>query len=395
MIKNKNTKKYIEEKKKQGLYGWNDFCPVHPGETLKNEMAFSGFTQAKMAVKVGCTVQTINRIVKGRESISPDIALKLERALNGRPSAEFWLNMQSDYDRVLARQKEEKQAEKEVGVFEAWFVKTFKELQKLGLGEELPARTKEGKIKAVILLKNFFETSLLENIQDKNNLGVAFRKYDRKNLNHYNLAALLKIGEKEAKKHLDDPELNGYDEAGFESKFSDIKTLTNLRPKEFRKKLQEECLKCGVIVIYVPNISNTFFGGATTWIGGHPVIMLKLENQREDIFWFNFFHESAHILKHNKKEIFVDFEDGHKTEIEIEADEFSQKILVPFIDEEIKYIKENNLRIGKRLVRRIAKKARVSESIIAGQICNRFGGGLWHTLGEFRPTIKEKVEVRL
>ncbi|MFP4022710.1 MAG: HigA family addiction module antitoxin, partial [Candidatus Paceibacterota bacterium] len=304
MIK-KNSKQYIEDKKRKGLYGWDDSVPVHPGQTLKNEMAFWGFTQAKMAAKVGCTVQTINRIVKGREPISPEIAIKLERAFSGRPSAKLWLGMQSEYDRVMARQKEERLAEEEVGLFENRLAKTFKELQRFGLGEGLTARTKEEKRKIVILLKDFFETSSLDSVQDKNILGVAFRKYDRKNINQYNLAALLKIGEKEAKKYLDDPELAEYDEDGFKSNLENIKRLTKLKPKEFRRKLQQECLKFGVIVVYVPNISHTFFGGATTWIGGRPVIMLKLENQHEDTFWFNFFHESAHILKHNKKEIFI------------------------------------------------------------------------------------------
>lgn len=392
MIK-KNSRQYIEDKKRKGLYGWDDPLPLHPGQTLKDEMAFWGFTQAKLAAKVGCTVQTINRIVKARESISPEIAIKLERAFNGRPSAKLWLSMQTEYDRVMAREKEEKQAEEEVGFFEARFLKTFKELQKLGLGEGISIRTKEGKRKAVLFLKNFFETSYLDSIQDKNILGVAFRKYDRKNLNQYNLAALLKIGEKEAKKQLDDTELPEYDENGFELKLNDIKRLTKLKPKEFRKKLQEECLKFGVIVVYVPNITNTFFGGATTWIGYRPIIMLKLENQWEDIFWFNFFHESAHILKHNKKEIFIDFEDGHKTETEKEADRFAQKNLVPFIDEVAEEIEEKK-GTAETLIKKAAQKAGVSESIVAGQICNYLGEG-WKEFGKLRSTIKEKVDVQL
>ncbi len=99
MTLTKNTKEYIEEKKKQGLYGWEGAKPVHLGETLRDEMAFWGLTQADMAARVGCSVQTINRIVKGRESLSPEIAIKLERAFNDRPDAQFWLNMQEEYNR--------------------------------------------------------------------------------------------------------------------------------------------------------------------------------------------------------------------------------------------------------------------------------------------------------
>lgn len=99
----KNTKKYIELKKSQGMYG-ADFLPtLHPGETLKDEIKFWGLTQEKVATRAGCFVQIINRIVKGKEPISPDMTIKLERVFEGRPSAQLWLlNMQSEYDRELA-----------------------------------------------------------------------------------------------------------------------------------------------------------------------------------------------------------------------------------------------------------------------------------------------------
>ena len=44
-----------------------------------------------------------------------------------------------------------------------------------------------------------------------------------------------------------------------------------------------------------------------------------------DIFWFTFFHEAGHILKHGKKEVFLETEgqSDHDPEKEREADRFA------------------------------------------------------------------------
>ncbi len=387
----KNTREYIEDKKAAGLYGIDVALSSHPGETLKDEIEFIGLTQADVAARAGCTVQTINRIINGRESISPDMALKLERIFEGRPSAQFWLNMQSAYDNEAARAKEEKEVEKEIDFFKACMRETFKELQSFGLFGGITLGTKDGFKRAILAVKIFFEVSTLESIQDKNILGVAFRKYNRKNLNEYNLAALIKAGEKKARKILKDPLLKEYDEKKFLSELPQIKALTKNKPSVFLSKLQEKCRELGVIVVYVSNITHTYFGGATTWIGGHPVIILKAEKQWEDTFWFNFFHEAGHAIKHSKKEFFIDFENGKKTELEKEADDFARKMLIPDFEKIVTEI-ERRKKVDTHLITTFARKAGVGKSIIAGGICNYLGEG-WKELGRLRPTIKEKVSL--
>ncbi len=388
----KNTKKYIEDKKAKNLYGLDFILSLHPGETLKDEIEFFGLTQAEVAVRAGCTVQTINRIVNKRESISPDMALKLERIFEGRPSAQFWLNMQSVYDNENARVKEEKEAEKEIGFFKEYLKKTFKDLQRIGFCKNIALRKNDDFKKAVLSIKNFFEVATLESIHDKNVLGVAFRKYNKKNKNEYNLAALIKIGEKKARKALNDPSLKNYDEKLFLSELPNIKPLTRKKPFAFLGELQQKCLELGVIVVYVPNIHNTYFGGATTWIGGHPVIILKIEKQREDIFWFNFFHEVGHIINHSKKEFFIDFDkDGEKTDNEKEADIFAKEILIPDFDKIVKNFEPKSVDLW---LEKSAQSMNVSKSIIAGRICNDAKNKkIWQILSKYRPVIKEKVKL--
>ncbi|WP_162151430.1 MULTISPECIES: ImmA/IrrE family metallo-endopeptidase [unclassified Caldicellulosiruptor] len=52
-----------------------------------------------------------------------------------------------------------------------------------------------------------------------------------------------------------------------------------------------------------------------------------------DAYWFSFFHELGHILKHGRKEVFIESNDGIlKCELEEEADNFAANILIPYKD---------------------------------------------------------------
>jgi HTH-type transcriptional regulator / antitoxin HigA len=60
--------------------------------------------------------------------------------------------------------------------------------------------------------------------------------------------------------------------------------------------------------------------GATRWLSpDKAIIALSLRRRRNDIFWFTLFHEMCHILRHSKKETFVDTKgSGIDHELEVE-----------------------------------------------------------------------------
>lgn len=78
---------------------------VHPGEILREELKARGLTQSACAAMVGRSVQVVNRIITGKQSITPDTALDLERGLG--VSADFWVRLQADHDLWVARQRRE------------------------------------------------------------------------------------------------------------------------------------------------------------------------------------------------------------------------------------------------------------------------------------------------
>ncbi len=71
--------------------------PTHPGEILLEEFLQPlGVTQSHAAERMGIPLNRLNEIIKGKRGVSADTALRLSRVLE--TSAEFWLNLQTNWD---------------------------------------------------------------------------------------------------------------------------------------------------------------------------------------------------------------------------------------------------------------------------------------------------------
>jgi antitoxin HigA-1 len=71
--------------------------PPTPGDVLLHDFIKPmHITQLDLAKHLGVTQARLNEIIKGKRTITPDTALRLERVLG--PSAGFWLNMQQIVD---------------------------------------------------------------------------------------------------------------------------------------------------------------------------------------------------------------------------------------------------------------------------------------------------------
>jgi len=76
--------------------------PIHPGEVLMEDfIEVLKITQNKLAVSIGVPPRRINEIVHGKRGITADTALRLAKYFG--TSAEFWMNLQSDYELRLER----------------------------------------------------------------------------------------------------------------------------------------------------------------------------------------------------------------------------------------------------------------------------------------------------
>ena len=80
------------------------YNPPHPGEFLYfTYIEPFGLSCRFVASKLGVSPSTLNRILKQQSRISPEMALRLSKALGRSP--ESWLTMQNAYDLWQAKQK--------------------------------------------------------------------------------------------------------------------------------------------------------------------------------------------------------------------------------------------------------------------------------------------------
>jgi addiction module HigA family antidote len=76
--------------------------PVHPGEILKEDfMGPLGLNSAELAKDLDIPANRISQILQGKRSLTVDTALRLERYF--KVSADFWLNLQKNYDLEIGK----------------------------------------------------------------------------------------------------------------------------------------------------------------------------------------------------------------------------------------------------------------------------------------------------
>ncbi len=71
--------------------------PTHPGNIIKEDYLLPlSITIKDMAATLCVSRKTLSKIINERGSITPDMALRLSRALDTTP--DFWLDLQKNFD---------------------------------------------------------------------------------------------------------------------------------------------------------------------------------------------------------------------------------------------------------------------------------------------------------
>jgi HTH-type transcriptional regulator / antitoxin HigA len=297
----------------------NAYEPRHvtpPGGTLQDILEDRGMAQNQLAERTGLTAKAINEIVKGKMAITPDTALKLERAL-GTP-ADFWLAREQHYQEWLARQR----AHEEFGAAVAWLsCIPVRELVAHGLVREW-----KSKVDQVGELFRFFGVASREAWTEVYaSPQAAFRRSRAFECDVGSTAAWLRVGELQAQSI----RTEAYKAERFRQVLKGLVGLTRRPFAEISGQLKDSCASAGVAVVYVPELKGCRASGVTRWLSStKALIQLSDRYKTEDHFWFTFFHEAGHILLHRKKDVFLEG-GGSETDQEREADKFAQEILIP------------------------------------------------------------------
>lgn len=291
---------------------YNDTIAFHPGYYIKEIVDESGLTQSDFAKRLGTTPKNLSVLIRGEQSLSIDIAMKLSRMIG--TSVNYWLNLQNGYDTLVAKFKSEEELEQEKIVFADLDYKYFRD--NYGL-PDLPRKINE----QVEHVREFLNVATLS-VLTKRDMAVSFRSAsdEMKESNVVKANAMVQIAINKAL-NTDAPK---YNKAKFEEAIKYALSLTR-NHKEFYPLIREAFLDAGVILVILPNLPGSKINGATKKIGDSVMLMVNDRRLYSDTFWFTLFHEIGHIVNGDYG-ISFDKEIGQKEEA---ADKFAADSLIP------------------------------------------------------------------
>lgn len=85
---------------------------THPGEILRDEITALGLSANAFAAKIKVPTNRVTEILAGRRSVTAETALRLGRFFG--TSAQFWMNLQANYDLKMAAAESGKEIARQV-----------------------------------------------------------------------------------------------------------------------------------------------------------------------------------------------------------------------------------------------------------------------------------------
>lgn len=292
-----------------------------PGATLADLLEERGIRQNELAVRMGVTPKFINELIAGKITISPQMALALERTL-GLP-ADFWLARDAHYQAFKVREAAQADLEGQV----AW-------LHELPLGEMISfgwIRKVNSPASQVAECLRYFgvasATAWREQYVTRVQGATAWRISTQVRHAEGAIAAWLRQGEILASQL----QCEKFDRDRMIAAVDEARKLTlQAEPEKFIPSLQQLFASCGVAILFVPAPKGCPASGAVRWLTPEKaVIQLSLRYKTNDHLWFTFFHECAHLLFHGKKMLFLEGAKNMTGSDEDEANVFAMNRLIP------------------------------------------------------------------
>ncbi len=330
---------------------------IHPGETLREVLEERNMSQQELAIRTGVTPKHISTVLNEEKNISVSFAKKLEYALN--IDAEFWIGLQALYDRELFEFDELHSISKEeVSVF-----KSMKEIFSYIVEKKFISDIKQTE-QNILELRKYLNVSNLVSIPNLISSG-AFRAQTSISYDPYVLFAWQRICESLSER-IKTEELSQADQI---TKLIEIcpkiKELSLLPQEQFITKLQEYFSSCGIAFVIAPSFKGAPVQGyIKTAQDEKTTICMTFRQKRADIFWFTLFHEIAHFINGDSKQMFIDFESTENTR-ELKADLFAQNAL---IEKEAyqNFVCEHKFTLNS--IKEFSKKQKIIPTILIGRM---------------------------
>lgn len=291
---------------------------VPPGETLRELLEEQGLTQRELARRADLSPKHVNRLLQGLVPLSADVAVRLER-VTGTP-ARIWNRLEADYRSDLERIRAQRELSGDVMWLSDFPVKVL--LDRGCLPEE-PA----DQVSRLEQMLSFFGVATVGAWHDVyDDLACAYRTTKAFEAKSGALATWLRLGELAAQ----DLDCQPYDRNRLEAALTPLRQLTGDSFDVSADRMRTICASCGVAVVFVEEVPGSRASGVTRWLTpDKALVQLSFRYRTDDHFWFTFFHEIGHVLRHGKKGVWIEENSPTNDPKEVEADRFSRDLLVP------------------------------------------------------------------
>ncbi|TBY02087.1 ImmA/IrrE family metallo-endopeptidase [Rhizobium laguerreae] len=328
-----------------------------PWETIADVLHLRGIDEAEFEDMVGENAGFAAALRRGDRQIDKALAETLSENLGA--SVSFWLKRDSDFRKSGAKSSA------------ADFDDPFVWLKELPLKDMIAAgwmrkRTSQFDTLVEALaffgLRDFSEwTARYRGVMN----SVAFRKSSSFTENTLSTLAWLRQGERAATEMVCDR----WNPDAFKGALWHIRPLTRQSsPSHFLPRLRDICAEAGVAVVVARAPQGCRASGAARILSDNrAIIQLSFRYLSDDHFWFTFFHEAGHLVLHGENHLFLENSSGMMETEEAEANEFSERLLIPeeFAGELLQ------VKPYQRDVIRFAYKAGTSPGIVVGQMQHR------------------------
>lgn len=325
---------------------------VHPGEVLRTILEQKNISQADLASRTRLSTKHVNQVLKGSASMSADVAIHLERVL-GTP-AHMWTSLESQWQEHRSRERDRAKF--------STFIEWVRQLpiRELIRRDYLVQQDSEvDLVRDALSLFRVADPIAFERTWLKPITG-GFRRSQEFSIDEFATASWLL----DAERTTDSVTLPPFSLPTLKKALPELRSLTQLEVVEGFDRARNILNRCGIALVFIESFPGSRISGATWWPAlNRPIVALSERQKKTDIFWFNLFHELAHLVHHSRRSACVTFEgggddiDGRETE----ADQFAAEYLIPT---------EYNRRIASadlNDLQQIATEIGVGLSIVAGR----------------------------
>jgi len=289
---------------------------VPPGATLVEWLEREEMSQVEVAKRSGLTPKHITQVVKGKVGISPEVALAFERVTS--IPARYWTQLDANYQTTKHFRSEEPALLHRLDIVDLFPMKELKRRGCLGGSE-----SKLDQLRSLLRFFGVADPDVLANVWLQPAMYRRSKAYDA---DAGALASWLRLAELQAARI----KAARYDAEAVRAAMDKMRALSRLPGIDWIEPLTDLCASVGIALVIVKELPKCRVNGATRWISPEKaMIALSLRHRRNDIFWFTLFHELCHLLRHGKKETFIDGTGSIDAELEVEADAFASRALIP------------------------------------------------------------------